>query len=222
MQRWQLTGTPLNPPHGKRIPNRIASLKHYAIDMAYINPPWNTESLKTFKKRLYGVLHAMTTVQRRPPDLRVTQKHPSISWECVCVAQLTLCLVIRTPKIGMVYRDPLDRPNAGAISSHAFSRHRPLHPLWEIRLTLTQNHGMRWRPHHLEMDTSTDSCSVSHGSPHIPAERTMQPTFHFWVPQKHAAIIWITAHLVAYRMQTQNRLSLLGFTNVLRRARWKA
>jgi len=60
------------------IPNRIAYLKHYAIDMAYIKPPENTESLKTFNKRLYGLLHAMTTFEHTPPDLLVIQKHSSI------------------------------------------------------------------------------------------------------------------------------------------------
>ena len=35
-----------------------------------------------------------------------------------------------------------------------------------------------------------------------PGEWTLRPTFHHWSPQKQAAIIWIVAHLVAYRLQT--------------------
>jgi hypothetical protein len=64
MQKWQLIGTLPNPPHGSRFSNRIAYVKHYALDTAYIKPPENIESLKTFKKRLYRVLYAIATVER--------------------------------------------------------------------------------------------------------------------------------------------------------------
>jgi hypothetical protein len=53
---------------------------------------------------------------------------------------------------------------------------------------------------------------------HIPEEWNVRPTYKFWPTQKQAAITWIIAHLVKYRLQTQRRLSLQDF---LRRARWK-
>ena len=40
-------------------------------------------------------------------------------------------------------------------------------------------------------------------------------------PQRQAAIIWIVAHLVAYRLQTHRRLSLNDYMDFLQRARWK-
>ena len=43
---------------------------------------------------------------------------------------------------------------------------------------------------------------------HIPGEWTLRPNFHHWPSQKHAAIRWIVAHLVAYRLQTHRRLFL--------------
>ena len=52
-------------------------------------------------------------------------------------------------------------------------------------------------------------------------EWTLRPTFHHRPLQKQAAIIWIVAHLVAYRLQTQRRLSLTGYMDFLRRARCK-
>ena len=56
---------------------------------------------------------------------------------------------------------------------------------------------------------------------HIPGEWTLRPTFHHRPPEKHAAIIWIVAHLVAYRLQTQRRLSLTDYMDFLQRTRWK-
>jgi hypothetical protein len=57
-----------------------------------------------------------------------------------------------------------------------------------------------------------------------PGEWTLSPTFHHWPPpppKKQAALTWIVAHLVAYRRQTQQHLSLNDYMDFLQRARWK-
>ena len=56
----------------------------------------------------------------------------------------------------------------------------------------------------------------------IPKNWTIRPTFTFWPPQRHAAILWILANLVLYRLQTHRRLSLSDFMDFLRRSRWKS
>jgi len=40
-------------------------------------------------------------------------------------------------------------------------------------------------------------------------------------PQREFAIIWIVAHLVAHRLQTQLRLSLYDYMDFLTRGGWK-
>jgi hypothetical protein len=56
---------------------------------------------------------------------------------------------------------------------------------------------------------------------YILEEWTLRSTFHYWPTQKQAAIIWIMAHLVAYRLQTQRRLTLSDYMDFMKRARWK-
>ena len=56
---------------------------------------------------------------------------------------------------------------------------------------------------------------------YVSEEWTLRPTFHFWPPQRHAAIVWMIAHLVVYRLQNQRRLSLTDYMDFLHRARWK-
>jgi hypothetical protein len=34
---------------------------------------------------------------------------------------------------------------------------------------------------------------------YVSEEWTLRPTFQFWPPQRHAAIVWMIAHLVVYR-----------------------
>ena len=78
IRQWQLTGTLANPPYENIIRIRIAYLKYYAIDIEYITPRGNTESLKSFKKRLYATLYAMNTVTREIPNLCIPKNtHPS-------------------------------------------------------------------------------------------------------------------------------------------------
>jgi len=56
---------------------------------------------------------------------------------------------------------------------------------------------------------------------YVPETWTLQPDF-LLSPQRHKAIMWMLAHLVKYHMQGQCRISLLDYTNFMRRARWKA
>jgi hypothetical protein len=52
---------------------------------------------------------------------------------------------------------------------------------------------------------------------HIPAEWALRPTLKVWPPQRHAAIIWILAHFMAYKLQGHRCLTLLDYTAYLRR-----
>jgi len=42
VHKWKLIGTLANPPHGNRIPTKMACIRYYAIDVAYVTPPSNT------------------------------------------------------------------------------------------------------------------------------------------------------------------------------------
>jgi hypothetical protein len=56
---------------------------------------------------------------------------------------------------------------------------------------------------------------------YILEEWTLRPIFQYWPTQKQVAIVWITAHQVAYRLQTQRRPSLTDYTEFLKSALWK-
>jgi hypothetical protein len=56
----------------------------------------------------------------------------------------------------------------------------------------------------------------------IPKEWTLRPDFCQWAPQRQTAVLWILAHFVHYRLNTQRRLSLQDYMDFLWRARWKS
>ena len=57
---------------------------------------------------------------------------------------------------------------------------------------------------------------------HIPQDWTLRPAFHHWPAQRQAAILWLLAHFVHYRLQTYRRLSLQDYMDFLKPSRWKA
>ena len=75
-RQWNLVGLVANPPFARHIPAKMAYIRHYALDMAYIPPPNNNESRHKFRKRLYGVLRDMTEAGKENTTMRITLKHP--------------------------------------------------------------------------------------------------------------------------------------------------
>ena len=55
-------------------------LYRYALDMAYIAPPGNDETLRTFKLRVYNTLHIMAAATRESREMRITQLHSDTQW----------------------------------------------------------------------------------------------------------------------------------------------
>jgi hypothetical protein len=84
-QTWDLEGQQGNPQYAGRIPSRIAYLKYeyYALDMAYIEPPWSDEAPTHFKRRVYDTLEKVKLATRRTMEMWVIQKSPYTDWDRV-------------------------------------------------------------------------------------------------------------------------------------------
>jgi hypothetical protein len=65
LQSWDLVRQQGNPPYAGRIPSRIAYLRYYALDMAYIALPRLDETPSHFKRRVYDTLDKMELATRR-------------------------------------------------------------------------------------------------------------------------------------------------------------
>ena len=65
LREWNLDGPRANSLHVGWIPMTLKYLYRYALDMAYIAPPGNDETLRTFKLRVYNTLHTMAVTTRQ-------------------------------------------------------------------------------------------------------------------------------------------------------------
>jgi len=161
----------------------------------------------------------MATTGNGTSDLRIVRKYPGIAWQRVWTNVHTTGL-----------SDPIKSTWYAAIHEIIPTNER----LAAIHLTTTTScvrcgaayttastNCLRGRTSDMDLDENQDSGNTTHTPKHIPEEWTLRPTFHHWPPQKQAAMIWIVAHLVAYRLQTQRRLSLADCMEFLQRACWK-
>ena len=220
MRNWNLTGSLPNPLLSHRFPTKVTHFRQYNIDMAYVAEPGVTETIKQFKNRLYGVLRAMAATTEDATDMRITRKYPATCWENVWKN-------LHTVEVSDI-----------VISTWYQAKHDILptnERLATIRLTDTNSCVKCGNSDSLQHRivacgegpviwhwTRTRIAAILKMDPRsVPVEWTLQPDFQFCPPQKQKAIIWILAHLVAYRLQSQRCLSLLDYMDFLRRARWR-
>jgi hypothetical protein len=104
MQKWKLTGTLANPSYLNSIPTKIAYIRHYAIDMAYITSTGSTESLKQLKQQIYGMLQKMAMAACDNTEMRITRKYPYVSRKQVWT-NLHKAWISETIKVVMVHGD---------------------------------------------------------------------------------------------------------------------
>ena len=83
MHYWNLTGAVPNPPLARRLPITVAHFRQCNTDMAYVALPGANESIKQFKRRLYGVLRTMTAKIEDIAEMRIIRKYPDTLWERV-------------------------------------------------------------------------------------------------------------------------------------------
>jgi hypothetical protein len=62
---------------------KLEYLQLYTLDVAYIAPPGQDDTPRTFKRIVYSTLHMLAMAERRTWDMRVAQIKPSTDWKLV-------------------------------------------------------------------------------------------------------------------------------------------
>jgi len=111
-------------------------------------------------------------------------------------------------------RNNTDKRTSGSNSSH---HNNVLREMRVYRYTTASTNCLRGTTSDMDLDKNQDSGNTTH-TPHTHT-RGMEPTPDLpslpLLPQRQAVIIWIVAHLVAYLLQTQRRLSLNNYMDFL-------
>ena len=108
------------------------------------------------------------------------------------------------PKISMVHSNPWHRTYQRTTSGNPPVRYRTLQPVRQNRYPPTTNQRI----------TDCGEGAIRNW--------TRTRIASLLAPKRQAAIVWITAHLVEYRMQRNRLLKLNDYIDFLRQAKWKA
>jgi hypothetical protein len=213
LKAWDLVGQQANPPNTGRIPNRLAYLRHHAIDMAYIAPPGPDETHRHFIERLYNTLQQMATAGRETLKMRVFRKYPvwrnlhtfgvseEIRFEWYSAIHDIIPRNIRLAAIHLMDTDVCRQGGKPDILTHRLTECADGTAIWG------------WTRHQVAMMLRTDPR-------HVSTEWIFCPHFHLWPPQRQRATLWTLAHLVWYRTQGRGQ-SLADYIGYMRRSRWK-
>jgi hypothetical protein len=212
--------TPPNPPHSHRIPTRAAHFRQYNIGMAYIAEIGTNETFKQFKRSIYGTLRTLAANSEDVTSLRITRKYPATPWK-------------------RAWRNLHTAEASDTVISTWYQAIHDILPTNErletIRLTDTSlcvkcrktdtiQHRIveRGEGPLIWHWTRTKIATILKMDPRsIPVEWTVSPDAQIRHPQNQTAVMWLIAHLVAYRLQPQRRLSMIDYMEFLRRARWR-
>jgi hypothetical protein len=80
---WKLQKHVANPQHVGWIPPTLIYLRIYALEMAYIVPPRQSEKPRAFRRRVYGTIRTISMANTKPTDMRITKLHPTTEWTSV-------------------------------------------------------------------------------------------------------------------------------------------
>jgi len=172
-------------------------LYQYALDLAYIAPPGNQETLRTFKLRVYNTLHTMEAAPRESRQMRIKQLHLDTQWlqvwknlhtdwvseEIASMWYIVLHdIVLTNERLYAIELVESDR------CRHCGRRDTLVHRLTEC------NEGTAvwlWTRERIVQLLRTDPRR-------IPADWCLRPHFQFCPPHRRKAILWLLTHFFKY------------------------
>jgi len=190
------------------------------MDAAYVPLQGSSESLQTYKRRIYDTLHTMLRAETGTKDMRITRLWPNTDWSTVWknvgeapvsgtneaewykIIHDVLPTNVRLHKIRMV-------PTVGC--ANCATADRVEHRLIEC------GEGKiiwKWTRGRLARMLGTDP-------ERIPVEWLTRPQFNICPPKRHRAVLWTLAKLVIFRTEQRRDLKLHDFIDFMRRTKWK-
>ena len=217
LKEWKLIGLQENPPYTLWIPGQLGYLQIFAMDMAYVQFPDQTESARSIRKRLYNTLVALGKAGKPEPTMRIETLYPEVCWDIVWTnlnaawipnkIKITWYQVIHDiePTNDRLARIKLrDDPHCSLCRKtdtilHCLTKCNVAANIWE-RITQI----LRMSPRNIK------------------PKWTISPDFNFWPPQRKQTILWLIAHMVYYCVNHWQQLRATDYGDFLRRSRWKA
>jgi hypothetical protein len=214
-----IQGPVANPPPRTRIPLALPHCRRYAIDGAYLPSRGALEPRRTYQRRLRQTLLSLERSQRPVPQMRVVRHSPEVVWDAVWA---NLHSMRRdSPVVSdwyVVIHDIV--PTRQRLASINYVPSPGCDVCGEVdtlehRLLVCGQGAILWR---WTKGIIAALLRVSHAD--IPNDWVWCPQYVLWPKQRRAAVTWIVAHFVHYRLGPSYVQSLNDLRSFLRRA-WR-
>jgi len=118
LRQWNLAALVDKPSFANHIPVEMAYVRHYVLDIAYITPTNNNETMHKFRKRLYAVLRDMVGAAKETATMPITRKHPGTQWTRVWSTFHDACFADSQKSTWNVVMHELILTNLRLVSTH--------------------------------------------------------------------------------------------------------
>jgi exonuclease III len=220
LKRWRMAEPSGNPPINRKAPAGMDYLNEFYRETAYMPEKRIDETLRGYRRRVYGVMFHYVQAQTGVKTMRVEAKWPSVRW-------------------GNVWKNLCKAPVSETARMHWYKVIHDLEPtnehLYKIGISTTDAckkcHRQDMLMHRLiecgegEViwgHARNKMAQILRTAPgRIPAEWLIHPQVIIWPPKRNKAILWIMAQVIHFRTQSQWKLTLQDYMDFMRRQRWK-
>ena len=202
--------------------------------LPYISPTHTNVPQHKLRSRIYGVIRTIHSNAEGSDEMRIGRKYPHANWKLLWTnlqaagisdAQKSTCFTVihdLTPtkeRLAAIHLSETNRCNTCGDDDTMQHCLTQCGADGTMQNRLTQCGASKliwnWTRQRIAAITITNPLDV-------PEEWALRPDFHIRSLQRNKAVVWLLAHLVAYHIQGQRRMSLLDYMDFMRQARWKA
>ena len=80
LKKWNLLQPSKNPPNKERIVATLGYLRILETDSVYIVPQGKTETVRTYRRRIYDTIVIFMNTETKPPNMPIERLWPTIEW----------------------------------------------------------------------------------------------------------------------------------------------
>jgi hypothetical protein len=220
LHRWGLLKGNENPPHRSRIPANMEYLRRFAIDSAYIADKGTMGSMTAYKRRIYDMLHHISSMETEPREMIVATMWPQINWPTVW-KNLDEAPVAGETKAAcyMLINDVIttnEKLHKIRMATTDRCRYCDNKDTLQHRITECGNGKSIWKWTRQKLALMLRTVPEQ-----SPSEWIIRPHFTMWPPARRRAVLWVLANVVYFRTQMQRELTLQDLLDFLKRAKWK-
>jgi hypothetical protein len=207
----------VNPPNRKIMTKNLDYLTSYKGHWSYIGPPKPTETVKTYKNRIYETYIYWEQTQKSRTEMRIQRKYANVIWQTVWknIHATHLPWYVRTAWYAVTQdilptKDRLHTINLQTDNRCTTCQERDtvIHRITECTEAAKV---WRWTQLRIARYMRTD-----HNR--IPAKWTILPDYEIWPSQRHNATTWILGHMIWYTTQNKTAIKIMDY---MRRKLWK-